>query len=181
MKEEVLGVLKYIKVDKFPGPDGIYPKLLWEAREELAGALTDIFASSLASDEVPEDWRISNVVPLFKKGNRDNLGNYKMAKPYICPPKGPTILAIILETYAPELVLSQVKIFQYGYNVENCPGSNDDHEAIVDYRKNLFGSLMSFREKLVILTWSTRDSRPTAICLTFNCPLVIVVGWLAEL
>eukprot|EP00061_Rhincodon_typus_P009258 g32627.t1 len=26
---------------------------------------------------VPEDWRIANVVPLFKNGSRDNPGNYK--------------------------------------------------------------------------------------------------------
>eukprot|EP00061_Rhincodon_typus_P002191 g16843.t1 len=73
----VLGVLKNIKVDKSPGPDGIYPRLLREAREEIAGALTKIFVSSLATGEVPEDWRAANVVPLFKKGNRDNLGNYR--------------------------------------------------------------------------------------------------------
>eukprot|EP00061_Rhincodon_typus_P005156 g24348.t1 len=27
--------------------------------------------------EVPEDWRIADVVPLFKKCNRDNPGNYR--------------------------------------------------------------------------------------------------------
>ena len=27
---------------------------------------------------VPEDWRIANVVPLFKKGSRDNPGNYRL-------------------------------------------------------------------------------------------------------
>ncbi|PLS49478.1 hypothetical protein CYV29_15670, partial [Carnobacterium maltaromaticum] len=76
-REEVLGILKGIKVDKSPGPDGIYPRLLREAREEIAGALTDIFAASLNTGEVPEDWRIANVVPLFKKGSRDNPGNYR--------------------------------------------------------------------------------------------------------
>eukprot|EP00061_Rhincodon_typus_P014586 g41692.t1 len=54
-KEVVLGLLKSIKVDKSPGPDGIYPRLLTEAREEIAGALTKIFVSLLATGEVPED------------------------------------------------------------------------------------------------------------------------------
>ncbi|XP_038671336.1 uncharacterized protein LOC119975618, partial [Scyliorhinus canicula] len=36
-----------------------------------------IFRSSLATGIVPEDWRIANVVPLFKKGSRDNPGNYR--------------------------------------------------------------------------------------------------------
>ena len=31
----------------------------------------------MATGEVPEDWRIANVVPLFKKGSRDNPGNYR--------------------------------------------------------------------------------------------------------
>eukprot|EP00061_Rhincodon_typus_P007860 g29967.t1 len=73
-KVMVLDLLKSIKVDKSPGPEGIYPRLLSEAREEIAGALTKIFVSSPATGEVPEDWQVANVVPLFKKGNKDNPG-----------------------------------------------------------------------------------------------------------
>ena len=79
-KEEVLGFLRNIQVDKTPGPDAIYPRILREAREEIAGALREIFVSSLATGEVAEDWRIANVVPLFKKGSKSNPGNYR---PYI--------------------------------------------------------------------------------------------------
>jgi len=75
--EEVLVVLKNIKVDKSPGLDVIYPRILREAWEEIAGALREIFVSSLASGEVPEDWRIASVVPLFKKGSKDNPANYR--------------------------------------------------------------------------------------------------------
>eukprot|EP00061_Rhincodon_typus_P001996 g16347.t1 len=53
MKEDVL------VVDRSPGPDGIYPRRPWEAREEIAGALTANFAPSLASGEVPEDWGLA--------------------------------------------------------------------------------------------------------------------------
>eukprot|EP00061_Rhincodon_typus_P008600 g31345.t1 len=67
-KEEVLGVLKNIKVDKSLGPDGIYPRMLKEAREEIAGVLTEIFVSSLVPGKVPENWTITNIVPFFKKG-----------------------------------------------------------------------------------------------------------------
>eukprot|EP00061_Rhincodon_typus_P001457 g14842.t1 len=77
-KEVVLRALKGIKVDKSPGPDGIYPRLVREAREEIAGALTKTFVSSLANVEVLEDWRVANVVPVFKKGNRDNPRNYRL-------------------------------------------------------------------------------------------------------
>eukprot|EP00061_Rhincodon_typus_P015144 g42662.t1 len=76
-KEVTLGLLKSIKVDKSPGPNGIYPRLIREAREEIAGALTKIFISSLAPGEILEDWHVASVVPLFKKVNRDNPGNYR--------------------------------------------------------------------------------------------------------
>eukprot|EP00061_Rhincodon_typus_P012655 g38532.t1 len=73
-KEVVLDLLKSIKMDNSPGPDGIYPRLWREARGEIAGALNKISASLPATGEVPEDWREANVVRLFKKGNRDNGG-----------------------------------------------------------------------------------------------------------
>ena len=39
--------------------------------------LTDIFNFSLESGQVPEDWRVANVISLFIKGSREELGNYR--------------------------------------------------------------------------------------------------------
>ena len=64
-------------MDKSPGPDRVYPRILRDAKEEIAEALAKIFVSFLAAGEVPEDWRVPNIVPLFKKGRRDNLVNYR--------------------------------------------------------------------------------------------------------
>eukprot|EP00061_Rhincodon_typus_P003595 g20472.t1 len=75
--EKVLEVLEHMKVDKCSGPDQIYPRTLQEARKEIAGALAYIFASSLATGKVPEDWRVVNVVPLFKKDCKEKPGNYR--------------------------------------------------------------------------------------------------------
>jgi len=60
------------KVDKSRGPDRVYPKILGEPREEIGETMAKIFQSSIATGEVPEDWREANIVPLFKKGSRDN-------------------------------------------------------------------------------------------------------------
>eukprot|EP00061_Rhincodon_typus_P007190 g28625.t1 len=70
-EEVVLDILKFIKVDKFPESDQVYPGMLWEAGEEIAGPLAKIFASSIATSEVPEDWRLANVVPLVKKDGKE--------------------------------------------------------------------------------------------------------------
>ena len=31
----------------------------------------------MATGEISDDWRIANVVPLFKKGSKNNPGNYR--------------------------------------------------------------------------------------------------------
>ena len=52
-------------------------RVLREVAEHVSEMLADIFNSSLESGQVPEDWRVANVTPLFKNGSREELGNYK--------------------------------------------------------------------------------------------------------
>ena len=55
----------------------MHPRVLMEVAEQVSEMLTDIFNSSLESGQVPEDWRVVNVTPLFNKGSREELGNYR--------------------------------------------------------------------------------------------------------
>ena len=52
------------------GPDGVHPRVLRELVEVVAEPLSIIFERSWTTGEVPEDWRIANVTPVFKKGKR---------------------------------------------------------------------------------------------------------------
>ena len=36
-----------------------------------------IFRASLSQSAIPSQWKIANIVPIFKKGNRSNRGNYR--------------------------------------------------------------------------------------------------------
>ena len=77
---EVKGVLKLlqnINVNKAAGPDGIPNKLLKACAEEVAPALTNIFQISLDTGKLPEDWKMANVTPLFKKGEKCIPQNYR--------------------------------------------------------------------------------------------------------
>eukprot|EP00061_Rhincodon_typus_P002621 g18030.t1 len=76
-KEKVLEKLKSLKVDK-PGPDGLHPRVLKEIAEEIVEALLVIFQESLESGRVPEDWKIINIIPLFKTAVRQKMGNYRL-------------------------------------------------------------------------------------------------------
>ncbi|XP_073499882.1 inaD-like protein isoform X2 [Phyllobates terribilis] len=62
---------------KSPGPDELHPRVLKEIVEEILEPLSIIFENSWRTGEVPEDWRRTNVVPIFKKGKKVDPGNYR--------------------------------------------------------------------------------------------------------
>jgi len=61
------------------GLDGIHPRVLRELTEELAKPHSIIYQQSWITGEVPDDWRIANVTPIYKKGRKEDLGNYRPA------------------------------------------------------------------------------------------------------
>ena len=42
--------------------------MLVELADEISGTVADLFNKSLRSGEVPPDWKLANVSPIFKKG-----------------------------------------------------------------------------------------------------------------
>jgi hypothetical protein len=69
--------IKNMKTESSAGPDSIGPKLLQELEKELTPALVTIFNRSIKYGEVPEDWKMANVTPIFKKGSKADPGNYR--------------------------------------------------------------------------------------------------------
>ena len=58
------------------GLDNIPPRLLKDASTMVTKSITAIVNASLSQSKVPDDWKAAYVIPLFKKGRKDNVDNY---------------------------------------------------------------------------------------------------------
>ena len=74
---EAFDLIKSINVTKATGPDGISPKLLHEAGYAIVPSLTRLFNLSITSNKFPNIWKEANVLPLFKKGDKTDINNYR--------------------------------------------------------------------------------------------------------
>jgi len=64
---------------KSMGPDGMHPRVLRELADVTAESLSIIFGRFWRTAELSEDWRKSSVTPVFKKGRKEDLGNYGLS------------------------------------------------------------------------------------------------------
>ncbi|KAK3543950.1 hypothetical protein QTP70_031858, partial [Hemibagrus guttatus] len=80
-KDEVRKALKRMKSGKAVGPDDI-PVEVWKSLGEAAVEfLTSLFNRVLESERMPEEWRRSVLVPIFKyKGDMQSCSNYRGIK-----------------------------------------------------------------------------------------------------
>jgi len=76
-EEAVNDLLCHLDTYKSMGPDGIHQRVLREMAEELAKTLSIIYQQSWRTGKVPDDNRIDNVTPIYKKGQQKDPGNYR--------------------------------------------------------------------------------------------------------
>ena len=75
--EDMKKKLQSIKEGKSPGPDKIHPKILKENAQELALPLKILFDKTLNEGKIPHQWKLAEVIPIFKKGSKSQPGNYR--------------------------------------------------------------------------------------------------------
>ncbi|KFP03429.1 hypothetical protein N300_11055, partial [Calypte anna] len=77
IQEMVSDLLHHVDVHKSMGPDGMHPRVLKELAAVLTKPLSIIYQQSWLTGGIPEDWKTADVIPIYKKGQKDDLGNYR--------------------------------------------------------------------------------------------------------
>ena len=75
--EIFLDLLRKLDAYKSMGPDGLHPRVLKELADVVAKPLSIIFQQSWLTRDVSVDWKLANVMPIFKKGQKDDPGSYR--------------------------------------------------------------------------------------------------------
>ena len=76
-QNEVHHIIKTFKNNKSPGADNIGPKILKEIAHEVIPPLTYIFNLSFSTGVVPDSLKLAKVIPIYKKGDKSEPGNYR--------------------------------------------------------------------------------------------------------
>ncbi|KFV44899.1 hypothetical protein N341_04094, partial [Tyto alba] len=69
--------LYQMNVHKSMGPDRIHPRVLKKLADVTAGPLSIIYQRSWESGEVPPDWKLANVIPIYKNSEKEGPGNHR--------------------------------------------------------------------------------------------------------
>lgn len=111
---QVLKKLGALNPGKSAGPDGMHPKVLQEIKEAIAEPLCKIFNKSLKDGKVPTDWKKAHISPIFKKGSKNEAGNYRPVSltSVVCKIQESLIRDAIMEHMIRNELFSQ---HQYGF------------------------------------------------------------------
>ena len=139
-ENDVMMHLSKMKTNKSPGPDKFYPKILKQVKDKITKHLANIFNMSLHEGKVPEDWKLADITPIFKKGDRKLPENYR-------PISLTSVICKLLETIIRDKIVDYL----------------EEHELIRDTqhgfrrRRSCLTNLLEFYNKLFHLHDETKS------------------------
>ena len=76
-KKGIMDEIDKLKPSISSGPSGFSNRFLKDFKAELVTPLKLLFTYCLQNNYVPYDWKIANVTPIFKKGQKSDPANYR--------------------------------------------------------------------------------------------------------
>nr|CAH7713655.1 unnamed protein product [Callosobruchus chinensis] len=86
---ELLEAIQKIKVGKAAGHDNIKPEIIKALGPKGRTMLLSLYLKVWESGVVPKDWEVGVIIPIFKKGDPKDCGNYR----------GITLLSTVVKTF----------------------------------------------------------------------------------
>ena len=75
--DQVCDHLSNLNIHRSMGPSVMHPRVWRELAGVVARLHSVIFEKSWQSGEVPGDWKKGSITSIFKKGKKDDPGNYQ--------------------------------------------------------------------------------------------------------
>ena len=76
VKKEIRN-LKNLKNNKSSGTDGIHAELIKYGGNILLNGIYELVRQIWEEERIPEEWKETIIVPIYKKGDRDKCENYR--------------------------------------------------------------------------------------------------------
>lgn len=148
LTEEIEKVVKELKNNKCPGEDNILNEIIKTGLEVITTPLQQLFNKILKTKKIPNQWRSSQIILLYKKGDKTNISNYRPISlvSTICKIFTKLIqsrLKNILEAYQPE---EQVGFRRNKSTLNNLQTVNQLIEKANEYNIELFLCFVDFNK-----------------------------------
>ena len=85
--QTVLSAMADIKAKNSYGYDNIPMRVLKDGSEQLVEPYCKLMRMIYQSKEIPEQWKVARIIPLHKKGAKNNFGNYRPISNLCVPSK----------------------------------------------------------------------------------------------
>ena len=125
LESEVVDILRTLKINKAVGPDCISHRMLKYTCETIAVPLCKLFNLSLQSHTYPKLWKLAHVMPIFKKGDKSLVSNYRPISLISCVGKS-FERVIYKNVYNHLMTNSLIHKYQSGF----LPGHSTVHHLI---------------------------------------------------
>ena len=75
--DEIISLIRNLNPNKATGSDGISGQMLFLCDNSVILPLKIIFQNILVTSTYPDMWKLANVTPIFKKGDKQLIENYR--------------------------------------------------------------------------------------------------------
>ena len=130
-ENEILKIIGKLGSNKSPGHDNIKSDLVKQIASEISYPLKLICNLSLSTGVFPNDLKIAKVVPIYKKDNPENFGNYRPVSVLPCFSK---ILERIMYNRCYDFITKTNVLFKKQYGFRN---KHSTYMAVLDFVINI--------------------------------------------